>query len=165
MLNIGKILLDGAILSFLASLFVVGSLYFNPRLFLQDYPEGIQRLVPPKTKKERRQSLIIGLSFLIILGAIPLLSTLSLMRQSGKEATFFQLFLHAFGVIFIFNLVDLVVLDWLMFCTWTPPFLVIPGSEGSEAYKDYFYHFKASVIGTILSVVGGLLIAGCLSLI
>jgi hypothetical protein len=165
MLDIGKILLDGAILSILASLFLIGTLCFNPRLFLQDYPQGIQSLVPAKTPKEKRQSLIVGIPFLLLLVVVPFLSTLSLMRQSSGEVTFFQLFLHAFGVIFIFNIVDLIVLDWLMFCTWTPSFLVIPGSEGSETYKDYFYHFKASIIGTILSVVGGLLIAGCLSLL
>ena len=165
MLNIGKILLDGSILSILASLLLIGTLHFNPRLFLQDYPQNIQSLVPAKTPKEKRQSLTVGIPFLLLLVVVPFLSTLSLLRQSAGETTFFQLFLHAFGVIFIFNIVDLIVLDWLMFCTWTPPFLVIPGSEGSEAYKDYFYHFKASIIGTALSVVGGLMIAGFVSLL
>jgi hypothetical protein len=132
MLDIEKILLDGAILSILASFLLVGTLRFNPRLFLQDYPQSIQNLVPAKTPKEKRQSLIVGIPFLLLL---------------------------------VFNIVDLIVLDWLVFCTWTPSFLIIPGSEGSEAYKDYFYHFKASIIGTILSVVGGLLIAGSLSLL
>jgi hypothetical protein len=165
MLDMGKILLDGAILSILASLLLVGTLRFNPRLFLQDYPQSIQNLVPAKTPKEKRQSLIVGIPFLLLLVVVPFLSTLSLMHQSGEEVTFYQLFLHAFGVILFFNIVDLIVLDWLMFCTWTPSFLIIPGSEGSEAYKDYFYHFKASIIGTILSVVGGLLIAACISLL
>lgn len=55
--NIGKTMLDGAILSVLASLFLIAVLRFNPRLFLQDYPEDIQKQVPPKTGKEKRQSL------------------------------------------------------------------------------------------------------------
>ncbi|MCJ7739553.1 MAG: nitroreductase, partial [Anaerolineae bacterium] len=81
----------------------------------------------------------------------------------GGDISFLLLFLNAFGVAFTFNLVDLLLLDWLMFCTITPRFVVIPGTEGMEAYKDYSYHFKASMIGTILSVVAGLVIAGIVS--
>lgn len=110
-MDIGKILLDGAVLSVLASLLIIGSLRYNPRLFLQDYPENIQRLVPPKTKKEKQQTLIVGIPFLILLGVIPFLSTLSLMRQGSGDTAFLQLFINAFGVVFLFNLVDLVVLD------------------------------------------------------
>jgi hypothetical protein len=57
------------------------------------------------------------------------------------------------------------LLDWLIFCTITPKFAVIPGTEGSEAYKDYGYHFRASITGTILSVVGGLVIAGIVTFV
>lgn len=165
MFNIGKILLDGVILSILASFLLTGALLFNPRLFLQDYPRSIQSLVPAKTSKEKRQSLVVGIPFLLLLVIIPFLSTLSLMRHSGGEATFFQLFLNAFGVVFIFNLVDLILLDWLLFCTLTPKFMIIPGTEGSEAYKDYFLHFKASIIGTVLSIIAGLITAGIISLL
>ena len=160
MLNLGKIVLDGAILSTVASLILIASLYFNPRLFLQDYPKDIQSRVPPKTEKEKRQSLIVGIPFLIVLVAVPFISTLALKRQ---DVSFVHLFLNAFGVAFIFNLVDLLLLDWLMFCIITPKFVVIPGTAGMGGYKDYFYHFKASIIGTVLSVVAGLVIAGIVS--
>ena len=79
------------------------------------------------------------------------------------DVSFLQLFLNAFGVAFAFNLFDLLLLDWLMFCTITPKFVVIPGTEGMEGYKDYSYHFRASLIGTVLSVVAGLVIAGIVS--
>ncbi len=160
MWNIGRTLLEGAILSVLASILLMAILRFNPRLFLQDYPEEIQNQVPPKTENEKRQSLIVGIPFLIVVVAVPFISTLILKRQSGEEVSFLHLFLNAFGIVFIFNLVDLLLLDWLIFCTITPEFLVIPGTEGSEAYKDYGYHFRASITGTILSVVAGLVIAG-----
>jgi hypothetical protein len=163
MLKVGKILLDGAVLSAIASLFLVAVLRFNPRLFLQDYPEDIQNKVPPKTEKERRQSWVVGIPFLILLVAVPFISTLTLKRQSGGDASFLHLFLNAFGVTFVFNLVDLLLLDWLVFCTMTPRFVLVPGTEGMAGYKDYAYHFRASVKGTILCVVGGLAIAGLVS--
>lgn len=163
MFSIRKIILDGAILSFIASLFIMVSLRLNPRIWLQDYPEDIQNKVPPKTRQEKRLSLIFGIPFLILLVAVPLISTLTLKRQNGGDVSFLQLFLNAFGVAFAFNLVDLLILDWLIFCTITPKFVVIPGTEGMEGYKDYSYHFKASIIGTALSVVVGLVIAGIVS--
>ena len=162
-MTIGKIVLDGAVLSVLASLILIASLRFNPRLFLQDYPADIQSQVPPKTEKEKRQSVIVGIPFLLLLVVLPFISTLTLKRQDGGGVSFLQLFSNAFGVAFIFNLVDLLILDWLMFCTITPRFVVIPGTEGMAGYKDYYYHLKASGTGTILSLVAGLVIAGIVS--
>ena len=163
MINISKILLDGALLSILASISIIGILRFNPRLFLQDYPEEIQAGVPPKTNLEKRQSLITGIPFLLLLFAVPLISTLILKRQSGETISFILLFLNAFGVAFTFNLVDLLLLDWLLFCFVTPSFLVIPGTEGMQAYKDYGFHFRAFLMGTVLSIAAGLVIAGIVS--
>ena len=163
MFSIRKIVLDGAILSFIASLLLIVSLRLNPRIWLQDYPEEIQNKAPPKTGQEKRLSLIFGIPFLVLLVAVPFISTLALKRQDGGDVSFLQLFLNAFGVAFAFNLVDLLLLDWLMFCTITPKFVVIPGTEGMEGYKDYSYHFKASMIGTVLSIVAGLVIAGIVS--
>jgi len=74
MMNIGRTALDGAILSVMASLVLVAALRFNPRLFLQDYPEDIQKQVPPKTDKEKRQSLVVGIPFLILVVAVPFIS-------------------------------------------------------------------------------------------
>jgi len=159
MFSLCKVVIDGAILSVIASLLIIVSLCFNPRMWLQDYPKDIQDRVPPKTKEEKRQALVVGIPFLIVLVAVPLSSTLVLNVQGGGDTSFVQLFLNAFGVAFVFNLVDLLLLDWLMFCTITPKFLVIPGTEGMGAYKDYCYHFKGALVGTALSIVGGLVIA------
>jgi len=165
MVDLGKTMLDGAILSAIASVFLAALLRFNPRLLLQDYPEDIQHRVAPKTEQEKRQSLRVGIPFLILLGAVPFISTLALKRQGGAAASFPQLFLNAFGVVFIFNLVDLLLLDWLMFCTLTPGFVVIPGTEGMEGYKDYGYHFRAFLTGTVFSIVAGLVIGGVVALL
>ena len=165
LLNMEMTILHGAILSVTASTLLVAALRFNPRLFLQDYPEDIQDQVPPKTDQEKKQSLLVGIPFLILLAVLPLISTLALKRQGGGEVSFLQLFLNAFGVAFIFNLVDLLLLDWLIFCFITPQFVVISGTEGMAGYKDYFFHFKGFIIGTGLSIVAGLVIAGIVLLL
>lgn len=159
MIDLVRILRDGAILSAAASLLLIAALAYNPRIFLHDYPEAIQAQVPPKTANEKRQSALLGVPFLLLLAVVPFLSTLALRRSGGTDVSFLNLFLNAFGVSFFFNLVDLLLLDWLLFCTLTPKFLVIPGSEGNPAYKDYGYHFRGSLVGTAISVVAGLVIA------
>jgi hypothetical protein len=65
----------------------------------------------------------------------------------------------------VFNIVDWLLLDWLMFCTLTPRFLVIPGTEGMSAYKDYGFHFRGFLKGCVFSVLAGLVIAAIVSLI
>ena len=85
MLNFTKILLDGSVLSVLASITILGFLRFNPRLFLQDYPAKIQEQVPPKDDQEKLFSLLLGIPFLTLLLVIPFLSNLSLAKQVGDE--------------------------------------------------------------------------------
>lgn len=92
MININKILLDGALLSILSSILLIVVLWINPRLFLQDYPDEIQAVVLPKSDLEKRQSLIAGIPFLLLLFAVPFISTLVLKRQSVEAISFFSLF-------------------------------------------------------------------------
>ncbi|NQS92517.1 MAG: nitroreductase, partial [Chloroflexi bacterium] len=151
---------DGLILSFLASFIIMLSLRHNPRIWLQDYPPDIQDLVHSKTEGEKRLSLVVGIPFLVLLIAVPFVSTLVLKNQSQGNISFFTLTANAFGVAFIFNFVDWLILDWIIFCWITPAFLVIPGTERAEGYKDYQFHFRGFLMGTILSLIAGLVIGG-----
>ena len=157
--NITKIIVDGAILSILASLFIIVTLRLNPRIWLQDYPKDVQAKAPPKTSQEKRLSLFLGIPFLLLLVATPFVSSLTLKYQTQEQISFWTLFINSFGVVFIFNLVDWLILDWLMFCAITPKFVVIPGTEGMAGYKDYLFHFRGFLIGSVLSAVAGLIIA------
>ena len=164
-MTIDRLLLEGAVYALVASLYLMLLLRINPRLFLQDYPQAIQDSVPPKTEAETRQARILGLPFVLLLFAGPLLSTLALDRRLGGTASFFTLSLNAFAIAFAFNLVDWLVLDWLIFCTWTPRFLVIPGTEGMAAYRDYAYHTRGFLIGTGFSLATALVVSGIVTLL
>ena len=54
--------------------------------------------------------------------------------------------LAAFANIFAFIvsawLLDLTILDWLLFVTIIPDFVVIPGTEGLVGYDDYPFHLR-----------------------
>src|SRR5260370_545802 len=75
------------------------------------------------------------------------------------EYGFLGIFVSAFGGPFLFNMVDWLILDWLIFCTFTPRFAVLPGTEGMAGYKNYAMHFRGFLIGTIYSAGIGVVIA------
>ena len=147
----------------LATVFLLALVLYNPRLMLQDYPPAIKAIVPPKTEQEKRLSTWLGLPFILVLFAFPVYATFVFQTRAG-DAGFPLLWLYAFGIAFAFNLWDWLVLDWLVFCTITPKAFVIPGSEGNPAYKDYFFHFRGFLIGTVFSALMGLIAAGIVAL-
>jgi hypothetical protein len=161
-LDPGKIL-DGTILSLVFALVVLAAVCFNPRLARRGLPEDIKREVPPLTRRERLRATPFAILFFAAVVGIPLVSALTLSGQQAGEVPLLVLWVHVFGVLFIASLFDLVVLDWLLYCTITPRRLVIPGTEGMAGYKDYRYHLRAHARGTLLMVVVALLLAAVVS--
>jgi hypothetical protein len=111
-----RIARDGALLSLVVSTYLLVLMRFNPRIFLPHYPKEIREIVPPKSEKERRTSILLGL----IIG-VPFASALLWRIATLESHSFWRLFAYAFGVLFIFNLVDLLILDWLIGCWLEPP--------------------------------------------
>jgi hypothetical protein len=48
------------------------------------------------------------------------------LAQIGSESVFFSVFFGAFVVLLVFNAVDLLILDWLVFATLRPRIVVLP---------------------------------------
>lgn len=154
-----RILFDGLALSLTGSAIVLASLKANPRYWLQDYPKAIQDAVPKKTPAEKQAARRWGIPFMLTLLLGMAISGI-LLKRSEPGATFATVYLDTLGVALVFNLWDLVVLDWLVFCTITPAFLVIPGTEGMPQYKDYRHHVTAFVSGVFSAVIIAAIIAG-----
>jgi len=94
--------------------------------------------------------LLIGVPFALAL----LWRTATLVSHS-----FWELFAYAFGVLFIFNLVDLLILDWLIVCWFKPRWVVLPGTEHIVIPKPYLHHFEGFLMGTVGLLFVGLAIA------
>jgi len=123
----------------------------NPRVMLQDYPKDVQAAVPPKTAAERRETVWWAVLFLGVLFGAPLAAAI-VARSQVPDLTFAGSFVNAFVVMLAFNLFDWLVADWLVFCTLTPGFVVLPGTEGMAGYKDYALHFRGFLIGLGLAL-------------
>jgi hypothetical protein len=154
-----RIVRDGASLSVVASTYLLLLLRFNPRMFLRHYPKEIQEVVPPKSEKERRMSILLGVPLGLLFIGSTFASALLWRASAQGSPSFWELFAHAFCVFFLFNLVDLLILDWLIVCWYAPSWAILPGSEHIVMPKDYLYHFNGFLIGTVVSVIGGLAIA------
>jgi len=149
-----RIVTDGAILTALLSAALVGILYFKPRLALSDYPADVRAAVPARTKRELRQGILIAIPLMLVAVAVPCHSLVVIRAQHGGVLTYWMAILTIFGEYFLFSIFDLIVLDIWMFFTWTPAFLVLPGTEGMAGYKNWRPHAKAQLVtGTALLAV------------
>lgn len=118
----------------------------NPRIWgYQDYPDRIKEKVSPQTRKERGIAGLVSLPWFLFLLAYPLISTTVLERELDGELPFELAFLNIFFMVFMFFLVDLVILDWLIISKITPKFVIIDGTT-AEDYKDFSHHYKGHLI-------------------
>lgn len=148
------LLRDGAILAALASAWVMGSLRYNPRLFLRHYPKEIREAAPPLTDAERKTSKLVGLPFLVLLVGVPIWSTLT-FASVHPAASFVDQAAHGFGVSMVFNIVDFLALDLLWLGVLRPKWAMIPNTEHVTFRFNTADHVRGFIVGTIFAVVTG----------
>jgi len=159
-----NILLHGSLAGLLLILYLLPIMRFlSPRIWaFSDYPKVITEAVEPQTEKERRIALVTGLPFIFLMLVYPLVSTLIFESVSGGAISLLDAFLNSFGVLMIGNLADYLLLDMIIVGTWTPDWVIIPGTESMKetAYKDFrIEHTKGHVYGTIGMAILSLVIA------
>ncbi len=150
--------LYGAILSVLMVLSFVGAAYLNPEIWLPDYPPDIRERFGPMSERAKRQRRLVGIPIFLVLAGVLVLSSVRL-AQIGSESIFFSVFFGTLVVLLVFNAVDLLILDWLVFVTLRPKIVVLPSTEGAEGYGDYGFHFRAFLRGLVGSLIGSLVVA------
>lgn len=159
------LLIQSIILCVLFTVMILPAQYKNPLIMIKSYPPNIIKRVEelPQykdtiVKKEQahiRKKLFGCVLFVIVLAAVAYFS--------GCR-DFFSAFVHVFLLFFIVNLYDLVVLDWGIFCHSKK--LRIPGTEDMEKdYKDYFFHARGAVKGTLRGVIIAALSGGVVALV
>jgi hypothetical protein len=161
-LSIKRVLTDGTIMNVLLTIVVYGSIYANPLVWISDYPPDIQEAVGSVDVPIGQKIVAATVSLCIIVG-VALYSSAKLRRRNDGELSFLVAFVHSALLLFSFTVWDLLVLDWVIFVTIQPDFIVIPGTEGLAGYKDYWFHFEVSFLGWVQWVsilVGGLVLAG-----
>ena len=157
------ILVDAGLVCAALGLVIVGSLAYNPRLWVNDLPPEVRKLVTPLTPAERRDRNVVAVLFLLAIAATTWSVGARLIARHGETLTFATAFAHFLAVFFLFNLFDLVVIDWLMLLVMKPAFIArlgVPGLSYEETVGGYGYHFQAFLKGMGFILVAGLIAAG-----
>jgi hypothetical protein len=157
MIPLSSILIYSFFVSLAIGVLILGSLYINPRIWLQDYPAEIRAKVPPNTPDEKRAQRLLMIPFLGTLIGAPLWFVWQLEGTNGGTLPFGTAFVIIAIILHVFNLFDAVVIDFLILTLMKPKFAVIPGAEGMEhLYANWRLQvgnfFKGIVICTVLSI-------------
>jgi hypothetical protein len=129
-----------------------------PDMWVGDYPPDIKEKFGPMSARASRIRPFVATLFLVLVLAIPLIG-LSFLHSSVENIRFLPALVFSVTVLLVFNVFDLLVLDWLFFCTIQPRPMVLPGTEGMLGYRDYRFHFKGFLKGLAFCLVGGLTVA------
>ncbi len=130
---------------------------------MKSYPKQIVNSVEKQTKKEKKGFLLMALPMTILVFIYLIFSTF--ITYENNNISYLILFLHVFIVFMVLNTFDLIIFDWLIFSTINPNFMILPGTKGHSAYKDYMYHFIGFLKGILLSAVGAVIISSAVFLI
>jgi hypothetical protein len=155
-----RILGDGALLSVVTSTYLLVLPRFNPCTFLKHLGDPGDRLAQIGAGKAdvylaRRPARATVHRVYLCFGT----ALAGAAREACPSGSLFAL---VFDLLFLFNLVGLLILDWLIVSRFTPRWLIIPGTEHVVMPTEYLYHFKGFLMGTVVSVIGGLAIAALL---
>jgi hypothetical protein len=124
----------------LAALLVVGVLV-APDAMVQDYPPAIRARHGPKSARGQRVTIVMGAVMALLVLAVLIAAPLHLARVD-PDAGFWTGFCFGATFMLVAHLIDLIVFDWLVFCTIQPRFAVLPGTEGMPEYRDYRFHLE-----------------------
>ena len=139
----------GGIYSIVLSALFLGLLLISPASWVGDYPPDIKERFGEMDARARRWKQIATGPILLVMLGVPIWSVAGLVQLAGPGLTFWEVALSVFITATTFNLVDVLILDWLIFVTWQPKIIVLPGTEGMAGYRNYLFHLKASLKGQI----------------
>ena len=150
----------GVILSGVMFTSILGLVRINPEIMLNDYPPDIQAKYGPMSERSKRQRIPVAIFFIVMLFGIVAWSFLEVRTHAGNDIPFVTAFVHLFVMFTVFNLLDWLVLDWLIVVAICPGFIVLPGTEGMAGYRDYRFHFRGFLIGTLITFITSIVMAG-----
>jgi hypothetical protein len=149
----------GVVMSGIVSVLLLGLLRINPEILLKDYPPDIREKHGPMSERSKRQRLPVAALFGSVVLGIVAISFRKVPTNAGGNIPFLTAFIHLFVMFSVFNVVDLLIIDWPLVAIG-PSFIVLKGTEGLPGYKDYGFHFHGFVIGTLVILATSVLIAG-----
>lgn len=142
---------------------VLGSLAYNPRLWIHDFPEAMREEMEPLSRRERLLRAPLAALLLLVVVGIPIASILG-VKSSRGDITILEGFLHVWVVFMAVNLVDLVLVDLVIGIWWRPAFLSTPEIEPLLGHNTVRFHLVEHLEGTAALTVVALVLGVLVSL-
>ena len=149
----------GLILSVVLAVMIIGSLYVNPEMWAHDAPPDIKARIGPISERAKRQRTLFAIPFFGALGAILVVALVQLRMFAGGNLTFLPTFVMLYTMLMIFNLVDLLVIDWLIIETIRPKAFELPRLGELAGVRHYGFHLRGFVIGSVGLLLLSLIVA------
>lgn len=162
---ITKLILEAVAYSLVYTIFMVILFRAQGAAYqLYNYPPAIRERAVQKgiiTQKElnehSKKNKTIGMIVMILLSLV-------ITCGINGQRTFFDGFLQAYIFLNVFSLFDALVIDTIWFCH--SKWWVIPGTEDmTEAYHDYWFHWKWFFFGLVSSLAIAVIIGGIAALL
>lgn len=154
------ILLDSLLYSGILGALIIGSLFWNVRLWIQDFPPELRATQAPLTPPEKRDRTVFVVIFMVAFFGLPLW-LFSRFEQAQPGITFVTAYGYFFALLLAFNLFDAVVIDWLVVVVWKPTRLHVPGMDGLEhVLANPRMHLTNFAKGMVFTTVGAAILAG-----
>lgn len=157
---ITRALWEGIIWSILWILYVYMLLKFFPWEMVHEYPDDIKKActMATPTSKQVKKGKFASAIYSLFLFAV--LIFFGFRAYQNMDYNYLQLFIYLWVIAFVWNLLDLLIVDWLIVCIITPRWVVLEGTQGCKGYKNYGFHFKGFLIGCVYTTIMAALFAG-----
>lgn len=158
LVNLEIALIHGLIWSFMWGSMSAFIIFKWPYMVLHDYPKELQGIIELAEFTNKKSAYIFETIAMFLIIAFIFFSGIYTYHEN--LVSYWTIFFHIFIVCMCWNIFDLIIMDWFIFCTWQPKFIVLPGSEGNKGYKNYRFHFVGFLKGSIISSITSIFIAG-----
>jgi hypothetical protein len=149
----------GMLLGAVVTVMTVVSFLINKEMWLEDYPPDVKARWGPISGKARRQHFLFAISFFgVLIGAL-VYDVIRLEQVPETPPSFLAIFASIVIVLALFNLVDAVIIDWLILQVLWPGLGMLPGTKGMAGYKDARRWLKNLLQGFALAPLAGVLVA------
>ena len=124
----------------------------DPLAVIGDYPPAIRKrceelgLIEKREKQFSKRELVKKILAVIVLIA----AAVFVMIKVNHATTFLQGFGYSFIIWLAITWYDALILDCGWFCHSKK--MRIPGTEDMKEYRDYLFHIKASITGTLIGI-------------
>lgn len=114
-----------------------------------DYPNDVREVagIQKPSKSQKRNGIIFGIVSFLILFA--LLTSFIILQYKGEKPDILKIFFHLWIICITWNVVDLLIVDWLFICMLSIKYFVLPRTEDYKGNKNYKFHFVGFLKGLL----------------